>query len=215
MAEESELSLELRVIRAIMGAFKSREVLEAERPEGAPPFDDDRAMLHGWATTVDRQGVILAHLSVVPSTKAELMSRMPGLLNTAPAWLDAHLEGRDEMTAKLFMRGLAQTIAEHRLAIERVMEEQVADREAVEDALAEADVPAGTEEEAQSQLISGVGHAMMAHTKALVEIAYDLESQIRRLTGLDVDDDEDREDDDGYEGEEDYDDDEFEDDWPD
>jgi len=209
MAEEPELSLELRVIRAIMGAFKSREVLEAERPEGAPPFDDDRAMLHGWATTVDRQGVILAHLSVVPSTKAELMSRMPGLLNTAPAWLDAHLEGRDEMTAKLFMRGLAQTMAEHRLAIERVMEEQVADREGVEDALAEATVPAGTEEETQSQLISGVGGAMMAHTKALVEIAYDLESQIRRLTGLDVEEEGDYEDDDdGYEDDEDYDEDE-------
>jgi hypothetical protein len=57
---------------------------------------------------------------------------------------------------------------------------------------------------------------MMAHTKALVEIAYDLESQIRRLAGLDVDDEEDCEDDDGYEDEEDYgEDDELEEDWRD
>jgi hypothetical protein len=183
MPEEPQLSLELQVLRLIRGAFRSREVLEAERPDYVPPYDDDRALFEGWASTVDRQGVILAHLSMVPATRAELMSRMPGLFQSAPAWLDAHLEGQ-EMTAKLFMRGLAQTLGEHRSAIKRVTAEQVADIEAVEEALDEASVPPGTEDETQSELIHGVGQAMMAHTRALVEIAYDLETQVGRWIEL-------------------------------
>lgn len=184
MGAGPQTNLELEVLWRIMGAFKSREVLETERPDYVPPYDDDRAMLQGWATAVDRQGVILARLSVVPETRSELMSRMPGLLNNAPAWLDAHLEGQEEMTAKLFMRGLAQTQIEHRAAIERVVDEQVVDTEEVEEALEEASVPPGTVDETQSELIRGVGQVMPSHTKALIAIAYDLEAQAGRRLKL-------------------------------
>src|SRR4051794_35919099 len=126
MTEELPQSLETRVIDAIRGAFKSREVWDAERPVGAPPMTDDQTMLQNWASLVSRQGSILAHLSVVPSTRAELMAVMPEMVNRAPAWLDAHVQGEDEMTLKLFMRGIAQTMAKHREAIERVVSEQVA-----------------------------------------------------------------------------------------
>ena len=70
-------------------------------------------------------------------------------------------------------------MAEHRKAIERVVEEQVAEPDEIEEALAEAPVPAGTDEEDRSDLMQGVGDAMTAHTKALVDIAYDLENQVR------------------------------------
>jgi hypothetical protein len=177
MTEEWPQNLEMWVLAMIKGAFKSREVWEAERPDYVPPFDDDRAMLQNWASLVSRQGSLLAHLSVVPSTRAELKVRMPGLLNCAPAWMDAHIQGQQEMTLKLFMRGIAQTMTKHREEIERVVAEQVSDPESIEEVLAEAPVPAGTEEEDRSDLMSGVGRALSAHTKALVDIAYDLEMQ--------------------------------------
>jgi len=182
MADAPELppdSLERYVLDTIKGAFKSREVLEAERPDDVPPFDDDRAMLQNWASLIGRQGTLIAHLSVVPETRTELLERMPDMLNRAPAWMNAHVEGVEEMTLKLFMQGIAQTMAEHRKAIERVVEEQVAEPEEIEETLADAPVPAATNEEDRSDLMQGVGQAMTAHTKALVDIAYDLETQVR------------------------------------
>jgi len=190
-------SLERYVLDTIKGAFKSREVLEAEAPDHAAPFDDSQAMLQNWATLIGRQGSLVAHLSIVPETRVELMERMPDMLNRAPAWMDAHMRGVEEMNLKLFMRGIAQTMAEHRKAIERVVDEQVAEPESIEEALAEAPVPAGTDDEDRSDLMKGVGLAMAAHTKALVDIAYDLEVQVRSLLKDDLarfareDDDED------------------------
>jgi hypothetical protein len=63
-------NLEMFVLRQIRGAFKSREVLEAEWPQDAPPLDDDRVLLSNWASLVQRQGTILARLSVVAPTRA-------------------------------------------------------------------------------------------------------------------------------------------------
>ena len=172
--------LEKHVLDTIMGAFKSRELLEAERPAHLPPYDDDRVMLENWTSVVDRQGRLLALLSVAPDTKVELMERMPNLVNLSPAWVDAQVHAKP-MTWKLLMRGLAQTATEQRDAIERVVAEQVAEPEEIEDILSAAPVPAGTEEEDRSALMSGVVDALSAHTKALVDIAYDLERQLGRV----------------------------------
>jgi hypothetical protein len=109
------------------------------------------------------------------------MESMPGMLNRAPAWLGAHLQGGQAMTWELFFRGIAQTMTVHRREIERVVAEQVSDPEEIEEALADAPVPAGTEEEDRSDLMSGACRAMTAHLKALVDIAYDLEMQFGSL----------------------------------
>ncbi len=180
MAPEMPECLEKHVFDTIRGAFKSREVLEAERPAHVPPYDDDRVLLQNWTTLVDRQGRLVAQLSVVPSTKAELVKRMPNLVNLSPAWVEARVHAKP-MTWELFMRGLAQTVAEQREAIERVVAEQVPDPGEIEEALAEAPVPAGTEDEERSALMSGVAMALTAHTKALSDIAYHLETQLGRV----------------------------------
>lgn len=166
--------LELQVIAAIKGAIKSREEWEAERPD-LSPLDDDWVLLQNMASSVHAHGMALAHLAVSPQTRAELMTEMPGMANRSPAWLDAHLEGQQVMTLELFLQGIAETLAKHRVAIERVMAEQVADPAPIEETLAEAPVPTGTEK--RSELIHGVGEVMGAHLKALVDIAYDLEVQ--------------------------------------
>lgn len=181
MAEEPPQNLEAWVFAMTKGAFKSRELLDAERPEGMPAFDDDRALLQNWATLVNRQGMILAHLSMDPATRAELMDSMPGLLNRAPAWLDAHLKGDQPMTWELFFQGLAQTVTVHRREIERVVAEQVSEPDEINEALAEAPIPAGSEKEDGDDLMSEVVRALSAHLKALVDIAYDLEMQFGRF----------------------------------
>lgn len=97
MTEEMPQNLEEWVFAMTKGAFKSRELLDAERPEDTPPHSDDSALLQNWATLVNRQGVMLAHLSAVPATRAELKESMPGMVDRAPAWLDARLQ-RKPMT---------------------------------------------------------------------------------------------------------------------
>jgi hypothetical protein len=179
---ERRQSLDLGVLALIKGASKSREAWEAEYPH-LSPLDDGHMLLLNWAATVDRQGVVLARLAMSPETRVELESEMPGMVDRAPAWMDAHLEGRPTMTLRLFLEGIAQTLTTHRAAIEQVVAEQVADPEEIEETLAEAPVPAGTPDEERSALLHGVSHAMLAHTKAIVDVAYDFEIQARRALG--------------------------------
>lgn len=174
MAHELPDGLEKHVFNTLSGAFKSREVLEAERPAHVPPYDDNRVLFQNWTTLVDRQGVLLAQLSVVPETKAELYARMPGLVGLSPAWLENEVQG-EPMTLDLFVLGLVQTAAEQRKAIERVVAEQVVDADSIEEALARAPIPTDTKD--GSGPMEALGKVLVAHLKALVDIAYDLERQ--------------------------------------
>lgn len=172
-------NLEMMVLRTIQGAFRSREILEAEWPDDAPPLDDDRMLLHNWTAMVSRQGTMLAHLALIPSTKADLLDRMPGMVNRAPAWLEARVNDAP-MTWRLFLTGLAQTAATHREAIERVMDEQMAEPEETERVLADAPVPMGMPDADRDALTEAVSNALVAHTRALADIARDLELQLYR-----------------------------------
>jgi hypothetical protein len=88
---------------------------------------------------------------------------MPGLVALSPAWLEVEVQGK-RMTWELFVLGLAQTVAEHRKAIERlVAAEQVADSAEIEEALAEAPIP--TDTEARSELMEGLVKVLGAHLK--------------------------------------------------
>lgn len=169
-------SLELEVIELIKGASKSREVWETECPH-LSPLDEGHRTLLNWASTVERHGLLLAWLAIDPRTRAELETEMSDIVDRAPAWLDAHLQGQETMTLELFLQGLAQTLARQRVAIKRVVAEQVVDSEPIEETLAEAPVPRGTPDEERRVLMRGVGQAMTAHMKALVDLAYDLEGQ--------------------------------------
>src|ERR1044072_4761390 len=160
--------LELKVLGRIKEAAKTQEDWEAEYPEKGT-LDKDWVMLQNWASIVHTLGMLLAHLAVVPETRAELMSDMSGMLNRSPAWLEAHLEGQQVMTLDLFLHGVAQSLGKQRMAIERVVDEQVSDPAAIEEGLADPPVPDGTEE--RSHLFPAVGEVVAAHTKALVDIA--------------------------------------------
>lgn len=81
------------------------------------------------------------------------------------------------MTISLLAKGLAEALSVQRVAIERVAEEQVRDPEPIWLALAEASVPDASGA-GQGGLIKAVGETMIAHLRALVGIARDLEAQI-------------------------------------
>lgn len=176
MTGELPEGLEKHVFDTIRGAFKSRELLEAERPAHAPPYTDDGVIFQNWTTLVERQGVLLAELSVMPATKADLMERMPGLVALAPAWVKAEVHD-EPMTMEQFALGLAQTVTEHREAIERVVAEQVIDPTSIDKALAKAPLPLDRSEESGSDLLRKVADVLTAHLKALADIAYDLETR--------------------------------------
>jgi hypothetical protein len=104
---------------------------------------------------------------------------MPGAVERVPAWLEAKVHGPPLMTVRLFVRGLAQLMGEHRAAIERVVAEQVREPGPIEASLAAAPLPAGSDGESDSELIGAIG----AHLEALVEIARDFDQR----TGVQAD----------------------------
>jgi hypothetical protein len=166
------------VFTVLRGACKSREVLEAELPEELRGEAGERLVFDNWACTIERTGLLLAYLSAVPPTRARLMGEMRGLVDRAPAWLEASVEGKP-MTYELFVRGLEQTIAVQRRAFEQVVGEQVIDPEPIEEMLAEAPVPDSATEPPRSIPMAAVGKVATAHMEALVEIAFDIEDRIR------------------------------------
>lgn len=80
------------------------------------------------------------------------------------------------MTTRLFIRGLAQLLGEHRQAIEGVTAEQVDQPQPIEEWLAAAPLSSGAEEESNSEMIAAIGQATAAHAEALAEIARDFDA---------------------------------------
>jgi hypothetical protein len=181
MTNEPPLSMEMVVANALCVAPKSREAWEAQLGEDMPPLSDDAVLLENMIAMVNRHGVLITQLAIVPETRAELQASMPDAVKRIPAWMEARVKGPPLMTTRLFILGLAQLLGEHRRAIERVAAEQVDKPEPIEEWLAGAPLPTGGEEEADSEMIAAVGQATVAHAEALVEIARDFDDLRREL----------------------------------
>jgi hypothetical protein len=179
MADQQPLSMEMVVANAICVAPKSREVWEAQCGEDLPPMSDDAVLLENMTAMVNRHGILIAQLAIVPETRAALLASMPNAVERVPAWMEARINGPAIMTTRLFIHGLAQLMGEHRRAIERVTAEQVDDPQPIEEWLAAAPLPSGKEDESNGEMIAAVGQATIAHAEALVEIARDFD-QLRR-----------------------------------
>jgi hypothetical protein len=180
MPDASLPSLEEMVIAEISGIFESiGPTLLNRRPRGLSDADT-KAMLECWGSVVQRQGVILARMAMFPSTRAELKSSMHGIVNRAPAWMNAHFRGERVMTLELFAQGIAQTMTVQRVAMERVLAEQVSQPATLEERLAAAPLPAEPERVSRSELLSALAKAMTAHTEVLAGIAADLDAQLIR-----------------------------------
>jgi len=175
MADQQPLSMEMAVVQAITAAPKSREGWEELRGPDQPPMSEQEVFLENMTEIVKRHGLVIAQLAVAPETRAELQASMAGAVERVPAWLEAKVNGPPLMTIRIFIRGLVQLMGEHRVAIERVVAEQVHEPEPIEALLGEAPLPSGAEDESDAELMSGVGAAIGAHLEALVEIARDFD----------------------------------------
>lgn len=190
MADEQSQSqgapqrLEAIVVEALKGAVKSREGWEAQRSEDEPPMSDFQVFLENMIAEVKRHGLVVTKIAMAPRTRTDLEKRMPGAIDRIPVWMDAKIYGPPLMTPRLFVHGLAQLMGEHRTAIEQVVEDQVADREEIEETLAAAPIPQGDDEESDAELIGGAGAAMVAHVQALIDIARDFDNQVAALLDL-------------------------------
>jgi hypothetical protein len=173
------------VIAEINGVFESFEWVLSRKP-GEMSVEDTKAMLECSASVVQKQGAILARLSILPWRRGELKSSMSGIVRRAPAWMDAHFRGERGMTLELFALGIAQTMTTQRAEIEQVLSEQVEEPGPFQALLAEAPLPANPEQLARGELLSGIAKAMTAHTKALAGIAADVDVKYRRHFGLDL-----------------------------
>ncbi len=175
------------VLEALKKGGRTREEWEELRKEDEPPMSDFDVFLENMVGEVERHGKILAQLAVVPETRAWLKERAEGAVDRVPAWMEASIFGPPLMTPRLFMRGLAELLTEQREGFEAVIEDQVVEAEPLEQVLAESPVPKGTDDESDSEITQGVGHAMTAHVQALLDIAHDLDKRMRTLLGSDPD----------------------------
>jgi hypothetical protein len=189
MPQDNELPncMEAIVLEALEKGGRTREEWEELRKEDEPPMSDFDVFLENMVGEVERHGKILAQLAVVPKTRAWLMERAEGAVDRVPAWMDASVFGSPLMTPRLFMRGLAELLTEQREGFEAVIEDQVVEAEPLEQLLAESPVPEETDDESDSEITQGVGHAMTAHVQALLDIAHDLDKRMRALLGSDPD----------------------------
>lgn len=178
---EPPTCMEAIVLEALEKGRRTREEWEELRKEDEPPMSDVDVTLESMVGEVERHGKILAQIAVVPETRARLKERAEGAVDRIPAWMDASIYGPPLMTPRLFMRGLAELLAEQREGFETVIDEQVIEAEPLERLLDESPVPKGGDDESDSEITKGVGHAMTAHTQALLDIAHDLDKRMRGL----------------------------------
>lgn len=179
MRSESLPSLEAMVVAEIAATFEPVAPMLA-RPQSREISDKEcRAILKCWGSTVQRQGAILARLSILPWRRSELQSNMPHVLKRAPAWMDAHIHGAQRMTPELFAQGIAQIMATQRSAIKQVLADQVNEPTRLQALLADAPIPSNPEAIALSDLFTALAQAMTAHTEVLVGIAADFDAKLR------------------------------------
>jgi hypothetical protein len=179
--------MEAIVLEALESGGRTREEWEELRKEDEPPMSEFDVFLENMVGEVEQHGKLLAQLAVVPETRAALKERAEGAVDRIPAWMEASVFGSPLMTPRLFMRGLAELLAEQREGFETVIEDQVIEVEPLERVLAESPVPKGADDESDSEITKGVGHAITAHVQALLDIAHDLDKRMRALLGSDPD----------------------------
>ncbi|HEV7399744.1 MAG TPA: hypothetical protein VGN84_05685 [Solirubrobacterales bacterium] len=113
MTIEPPLSMEMVAADAICVAPKSREVLEAELGEDVAPLSDEAVLLENMIAMVNRHGLLVAQLAIVPDTRAELLASMPDAVKRVPAWMEA----REEESNSEAIAAVGQAIAAHAEAL--------------------------------------------------------------------------------------------------
>ncbi len=166
---------EATILRSLKGAMNFRERYEEEREPGDPPLGEPALTFNGMANFLHLQGMLIACLALEPDTASELLPKSAHAAQRVPAWMEMWLNGPTDSSMRLFALGCAQLLAEHRKALEQIVEDQVAEPAPIEEALAESPIPTGEEEESTDELIVRFSRAFRANFQASIAIARDLD----------------------------------------
>jgi len=181
------LGFEGAVLRSLNSVAGYRDRCEAERGPNDPPLDENLVALNGIAVFLKLQGQLIAHMALEPDTSEELMRNATHAAERVPAWMELRVYGGEgRQPGRKFALGCAQLIAEQRLALERILDEQVEEPEPIKEILAECPVPTGEEGESAGELLALARDALTANFMATRATARDLDEWLEEeLNGED------------------------------
>lgn len=131
-------------------------------------------LVNGLVAAIDGQGFILRRLAEDDRTAAELDAALKHAVERLPAVVEQRVYDTP-LSFGAFVRALAELLALHREAVERVVAEQVEDPGEIEALLALAPVPVPGDDAGENpDVAAAVFDAILAHARALELIAADL-----------------------------------------
>lgn len=180
---EPAASMEEAVLNATVGGLKRlleteelRSADDAEQPEGhGTTFQESLSFYHF-------QGLLISQLALDLDLRRELGRKMAGVVGRVPAWMEARVYGVEIISARLLALGTAQLMAEHRSAIERIIDDQLEDSESIEAILRESPVPPGASDETSRDIFRALSGVFHAHLQAMVAIARDIDEREEELS---------------------------------
>jgi hypothetical protein len=165
----------MAVLNATGRALRLR--MEA-REDGEWTEERGRAALRDSLDFYHQQGMLISQLALDPDLRRTLGRKMAHAISRVPAWMEARVYGVQVISSRLFALGSVQLMAEHRSAIEQIVDAQVDDPEPIEAVLAENPVPAGTDEETAEELYEQMGGVFSAHLEAMAAIGRDIDEWV-------------------------------------
>ena len=171
-------SLEEVVLKAIGRALGKLMESSVEPMEGDPQLDRGRTVLNDSISFHHHQGLLIAQLALDPDLRSEITRKMVHVVGRVPAWMEARVYGVETMSSRLFALGTVQLMAEHRMALERIVDDQIESPKSIDEIeaiLAESPVPLGADGETAEELFDAIGDVFNAHIQTMVAIARDFD----------------------------------------
>lgn len=171
--------MEELVRQTLTGAYVSRDVWEARWEGEVPQISDAQLDFENFFELIRRQGLLTAQLAFLEQTREELSTTLPDAIQRMPVRLQMSVHGQARTSPQELLRDIAELLGVHRAALLRVVDEQVDEQEAVQDLLERAPVPDREDEDPAP----AVGLIVLAHSKALVMIAADIDAWVVEVEG--------------------------------
>jgi hypothetical protein len=165
-------SFETAVLRSVRSMAHYRERLESERKPGDPPLSETEVILNSIAFFLKLQGLLIAHMALVPEDGAELPQSAVHAAERVPAWMELRVFGPTvDKPGYNWALGFAQLLAEQRETLTEMVEEHLDEPQPVMEMLAASPVPAGGEGEDAQELFALSMAAMTANFQATLATA--------------------------------------------
>lgn len=170
----------MALFRALNNIPTYRRRIEEARGPDDPPLSDAFLALNSLANFLRILSLMIAYLAKDENTRSELLKTVEHAAERVPAWMELRVFGPDDEPDRKFVLGMAQLLGDQRAMIERIVDEQVEDREPIDRFLDEhSSIPTGAADEDVEELLMRTGLAMQANFQAAMIIARGLDDWIR------------------------------------